>query len=127
MATTTLADLLGGIVPFLAPLASTTIAVSRSSPQTAATVQAALTGVQSGIQALAQSDTAANSQPIVQRIEVDAMAVLSAAAAAPLPFPYSLILMIASGMLPTLISSVNLLLQHKVNVSALAVSGPAVA
>lgn len=124
---TTLADTLETIVPFLQPLATAAIGVSRSSPQTAATVQAAMTSVQDGLTALAASQTAAQSKPLVERIEAGGMAVLNAAASAPLPFPYSMILMIASGMLPTLISSVNLLLAHKVDVTALPSPLPAAA
>jgi hypothetical protein len=120
MAGTTAADTIGAIVPFLAPVAATVVSLSRSSPETAAKVQTAMAGVTTGIQALAASDTAAASKPIVARIEQDAQAVLLAAAAAPLPFPYSLILQIASSMLPALMSSVNLLLQHRVTVPAAA-------
>ena len=118
MASTTAADTLSAIIPFLAPLAATAISLSRSSPDTAAKIQTAMTGVTTGVQALADSETAAQSQPIVQRIEADGMAVLTAAAGMPLPFPYNIILMIASGMLPTLISSVNMLMAHKVTVPA---------
>jgi hypothetical protein len=113
---TTAADTLAAALPFLEPLAATTISLSRASPADTAKIQAAMTGVQSGITALAASDTAAQSKPIVDRIEQDACAVLTAAAGLPLPAPYNVILMVASSMLPALMSSVNLLLQHRVTV-----------
>jgi hypothetical protein len=124
---TTLADTIDSITPFLAPVAAAAISVSRSSPDTAAKVTAAMQGVTTGIQALAASDTAAQSQPIVNRIETDALVVITAVPVGALPFPYSILATIAQGMLPTLISSVNLLLQHKVSVTALPAPVPAAA
>ena len=115
---TTAADTIRAVVPFLQPLATTVVTLSRTSPETAAKVQTAMEGVTTGITALADSETAAQSQPIVARIEADAQAVLAAAAALPLPPPYGTILLIASSLLPAVFSSVNLLMVHRVTVTA---------
>ena len=125
MATTTLADTLATLQPFLAPLAQTAITLSRASPADATKIQTALTGVNSGLADLAASDTAAQSKPIVQRFETDALTIVNAVPADVWPFPYNIVVQIAKGMLPALMSSVTLLLQHKVDVTALpAVAAP---
>jgi hypothetical protein len=120
MASTTAADTLNAITPFLAPLAATTISVSRASPADAAKIRTAMDGVTQGVMALAASESSAASKPIVARIEADACAVLTAAAMAPLPPPYNIILMVASGLLPSLISTVNTLLATRTTVPAVA-------
>ena len=114
----TLANTVSALIPFLQPLATTVVTLSRTSPDTAAKVQTAMEGVTTGITALADSETAAQSQPIVARIEADAQAVLAAAAVMPLPPPYGIILQIAASLLPAVFSSVNLLMVHRVTVTA---------
>jgi hypothetical protein len=115
---TTAADTIATIIPFLKPLASTVITLSRSSPETAAKVNEAMVQVTAGVSALAVSQTATQSKPIVERIEAGACAVLQAAAMAPLPPPYGVILMVASGLLPSLFSTVNTLLATLTTVPA---------
>ena len=107
-------------IPYLSALANTVMGLSHTPPETAAKVSAAMDGVKTGVAALAVSETAAQSQPIVDRIEADGMAVLTAAAGMPLPFPYNMILMLASSLLPAVISSVNMLMANHVTVPAVA-------
>jgi hypothetical protein len=114
------ANTIGVAIPYLSALATTVEGLSRTDPATQQKVAVAMQGVQVGVQALAQSETAAQSQPIVDRIEADGMAVLQAAAGLPLPPPYNIVLMLASSLLPAVIQSVNLLLAHRVTVPAVA-------
>jgi len=117
---TTLADTISSLVPFLKPLATAVTTSTHATPETVQRVQTAMDGVQQGVVALAASETAVRSQPIVARIEADAQAVVGVAAMMPLPFPYSLILMVVSGLLPAVFSSVNLLLANHATVPAAA-------
>ena len=117
---TTLADTISSLLPFLKPLATAVTNSTNATPETVARVQTALAGVQDGIGALALSETAVRSQPIVQRVEADAMSVLTVAAMMPLPPPANIILMVAATLLPAVFSGVNLLLAHKTTVPAAA-------
>lgn len=110
MTPATAANTIATIIPYLKPLASIVLTQTRADAATTERVQNALDGVHDGISALAQSETAAESQPIVQRILVDAQAVLQVAATMPLPPPFNVILMVASGLLPSLIGAVQMLL-----------------
>lgn len=113
---TTAADTIASVVPFLQALGTEIMTIAHTDPATVAKVQAAMTGVQQGITALATSDTAAQSQPIVQRIQADATAVLSVAASLPLPPPYGTILMIVSSLLSSVLGVVNSLMAARVTV-----------
>jgi hypothetical protein len=110
MASTLLADTISSIIPFLQPLAGSVMQITRTDPVTQTKVKDALSGVQQGVTALAASETASQSKPIVQRIEADAMAVLQVAAGLPLPPPYGTILLVASTLVPSVINAVNLLM-----------------
>lgn len=115
---TTLADTIATVLPYLRPLVGAVTAASHTPPDVAAKIQAAMDGVESGVTALAASDSAAQSQPIVQRIEADALSVLQVASSLPLPPPFSTIAMVASFLLPSLFSAVNLLVATKTAVPA---------
>jgi hypothetical protein len=117
---TTAADTIATIIPYLKPLTGAVLTLSRTNPETATKVQGAMDGVQSGVVALAASETAQQSAPIVQRIEADAQAVLSVAAGLPMPFPFNIILMVASSLLPAVIGAVNVLMATRVTVPATA-------
>jgi hypothetical protein len=114
------ANTIATVLPFLAALTQSVTTATKTPPDVAAKIQASLSGVQQGVAALAASETAVESQPIVERIEADAQAVLSVAASLPLPSPYNVILMIASSLLPSVVSAVNLLMVHHVAVPATA-------
>ncbi len=118
MAPTTLADTVSSLLPFLKPLAAAVTTSTHTTPEMAQKVQTAMDGVQQGVVALAASETAAHSQPIVQRVEADAMSVLTVAAMMPLPPPANIILMVAATLMPAVFSGVNLLLAHKTTVPA---------
>ncbi len=120
MAGTTLADTVSSLVPFLKPLAAAVTTSTNATPETVQRVQTALAGVTDGIGALAASETAVQSKPIVARVEADALAVLNVAAMMPLPPPANIILMVAATLLPAVFSGVNLLLAHKTTVPAAA-------
>lgn len=107
-------------IPYLSAITAAVTNLSHTPPNVAANIQTAMSGVQTGVAALAASETAAQSMPIVQRIEADGMAVLSAAAGLPLPSPYNFLLMIASSLLPAVISSVNTLMASHITVPAVA-------
>jgi hypothetical protein len=113
---TTAADTIATVIPFLEPIAIQVMKLTRTDPATTATVNDAMAGVQQGVVALAASETASQSKPIVQRIESDAMAVLTVAAGLPLPPPFNVILMVASSLLPAVIGAVNLLMVSHVTV-----------
>jgi hypothetical protein len=113
---TTAADTIATIIPYLKPLTGAVLTLSRTNPETATKVQAAMDGVQSGVVALAASETSAQSQPIVQRIEQDALAVLGVASGLPLPPPFSTIAMVAGFLLPSLFGAVNLLIATKTTI-----------
>jgi hypothetical protein len=125
MASTTLADTLNGLVPLLDPLAATIISVSRASPQTTATVQTSLATVKGGIADLAASETAAASKPLVDQIKTAVFSILNTAASASLPFPANIILMLLAGTVPLAFNTVETLLAHKIDVTALPVPVPA--
>jgi hypothetical protein len=108
---TTIADTVATVIPLLQPLAGVAMKLSRTNPDTVAKVQTAMDGVQAGVAALAASETTVQSKPIVDRILADGMAVLQVAATLPLPPPYNVILMVASGLLPSVISAVDMLMQ----------------
>jgi hypothetical protein len=127
MASTTLADTLNGLVPLLDPLAATVISVSRASPATAATVQSSLATVKGGIADLAASETAAASKPLVDQIKAAVFSILNTAASASLPFPANIILMLLAGTAPLAFNTVETLLQHKIDVTALPAPVPAAA
>ncbi len=115
---TTLADTISSLVPFLKPLATAVTTSAQATPETVQRVQTALAGVTDGIGALAASETAVASKPILDRISADAQAVLNVAAMMPLPPPANIILMVAATLLPAVFSGVNLLLAHRVTVPA---------
>jgi hypothetical protein len=108
---TTVADTVASVIPLLQPLAGVAMQLSRTDPETVARVQTAMNGVQAGVVALAASETAVQSKPIVDRILSDGMAVLQVAATLPLPPPYNIILMVASSLLPSVISAVDMLMK----------------
>jgi hypothetical protein len=114
----TAANTISSVIPFLTGIAGAVETQTRASPDVIAKVQLALQGVQQGTAALAQSETAAQSQPIVQRIEADAMAVLSTAATLPLPAPWNMILLFAAPLLQAAVSAVNILLATKTTLPA---------
>lgn len=125
MAERTAADTIATIIPYLQPLVDTIEGLARTPTDVKEKVKTAMDGVQSGVRALADSETASQSRPILERIEADAQAVLVAAAGFPLPFPFGVILMVASTLLPSVFSAVNLLMQHHVDVPATAPPTPA--
>lgn len=112
------ANLIATVIPFLSSITGAVASATHTPPDVAAEIQAAFSGVRDGVAALAASETAVESQPIVERIEADAQAVLTVAAGLPLPAPFNIVLMIASSLLPTVISAVNLLMVHHVAVPA---------
>jgi hypothetical protein len=124
---TTLADTLSGLVPLLDPLAATIISVSRASPTTAATVQSSLATVKGGIADLAASQTAAVSKPLVDQIKAAVISILNTAAGASLPFPANIIFMLLAGAAPIAFNTVETLLQHKIDVTAMPAPVPAAA
>lgn len=114
------ANTVSTIIPFLKPLANVAMGLTRTDPETQAKVQGAMDGVQQSVAALAQSETAAESQPLVQRILADAEAVIQVAAGLPLPPPFNIILMVAASLLPTLIGAANTLTATRTTVPAVA-------
>jgi hypothetical protein len=114
----TAANTISAAVPYLQAITSAVTTMSKTPPDVSNKIQAAMSGVNTGVAALAASETAAQSRPIVQLIETDGMAVLTAAAGIPLPFPYSMILILASSLLPAVINAVNMLMASKVTVTA---------
>jgi hypothetical protein len=83
----TAADTIGTIIPFIEPLATKVMQLTHTDPGVVGHVQTALDGIHSGLDALATSETANESAPIVARILADSQAVLQVAAGLPLPFP----------------------------------------
>jgi hypothetical protein len=102
-----IADTLSGILPSLGPLAGAIETQTRASPDTIAKVKLAMDGVTSGIAAIGSAESISAAMPTVQRVETDITAVLQAAATLPLPPPYNIILLIASGLAPTIFAAVN--------------------
>ena len=108
-----IAATLSAIIPVLEPLVNEIETVSRSSPDTIAKVNLAMQGVKDGIAALGTAESTSASQPIVQRVEADAQAVLTVAAQLPLPGPAGTALRIAALLVPIVFTSVNMALaQH---------------
>lgn len=114
----TAANTIATILPFLSSLVNVIATETKTTPAVAVQIQTALSGVQQGVQALAISETAVESKPIVARIAADAQAVLAVASSFPLPPPFNIILMIVSSLLPTVISAVELLMANHVTVAA---------
>ena len=103
-----IADTLSGILPSLGPLAGAIETQTRASPDTIAKVKMAMDGVTSGIVAIGSAESVSAAMPTVQRVEADVSAVLQAAATLPLPPPYNIILLIASGLAPSIFAAVNM-------------------
>lgn len=116
----TAANTVAVTLPYLSAITAAVTNLSHTPPDVAAKIQTAMSGVQQGVAALAASETAVQSKPIVDRIAADAQSVLAVAAGMPLPFPVNIILMIASSLLPTVISAVNLLMANHATVPAAA-------
>lgn len=114
----TAANTVAAALPYLQAVTAAVTNLSHTPPDVAAKIQTAMSSVQQGVAALATSETAVQSKPIVDRIAADAQAVLAVAASLPLPFPVNVILMVASSLLPTVLSAVNLLMQQRVTVPA---------
>jgi hypothetical protein len=112
----TAANTISVVLPFLSSLTGAVTTATHTPPAVADKIQASLAGVQQGVAALAASETAVQSQPIMARIAADAQAVLTVAAGLPLPPPFNIILMIASSLLPSVVSAVNLLIATKTTV-----------
>jgi hypothetical protein len=119
MASTTAADLIGGVLPLLEPVANAVMGMSHANPATAAKVGDALDVVKTGVVALAASETANQSKPIVDQIEAAGTAILAAAGPAA-PFPWNIVAMAAGSMFTASIEAVRLLMAHKVTVPAAA-------
>jgi hypothetical protein len=115
---TTAADTIAVAIPLLQRLAAGALAAPGTPPATAAAIKTALATVQTGVSALAESTTAAESTPIVDIIESSGKALLATAAGLPLPFPFNIILMAAAALLPSVIATVKLLMAHKITVPA---------
>jgi len=111
---TTAADTIKATLPYLQAL--TDAVVKMVSPTAGLKAQTAMAGVEDGISALAISETAIVSKPIVQRITDDAQMLLTLGASLPLPFPANIILMIASSLFPAAVNAVNLMMQHHAQV-----------
>lgn len=106
---TTAADTITAVLPYLSAIATE---VSKTHPQ----ALTALNGVKANVAALAESTTAVNSRPIVHSIVIFARSILAIAAGVPLPPPYNVILMIASSLLPSVVSAVETLLDYRTTV-----------
>lgn len=114
----TAANTIAATIPYLSAITAAVTNFSRTTPAVANQIQSAMAGVQQGVQALADSETAVQSKPIVDRIGADAQAVLSVAASLPLPPPFNIILMVASSLVPTVLSGVHLLIANRATVTA---------
>jgi hypothetical protein len=114
----TAANTIAVAIPYLSAITAAVTNLSHTPPGVTTKIQTAMDSVQQGVAALAASETAVQSKPIVDRIAADAQAVLTVAAALPLPFPVNIILMVASSLLPTVLSAVNLLMANHATVPA---------
>ena len=108
-----LAGMLSGVLPALNPVVTEIEAATRSSPQTIANVQSALTGVQQGLAALAQADSMTAAGPILQRIETDATAILTVASQTPLPGVAGMALRIAAMVVPVAFMAVTMIINSQ--------------
>jgi len=113
---TTAADTIAAAIPYLASLAKVIEGMARTSPETVTKVQTALQDLQISVEALAASQTATQSKPIVDKIEAAGMAILQAAGSMALPSPFNIIAMVAPGFFQMAISTVKQLMVHRVTV-----------
>jgi hypothetical protein len=106
----TAANTIATILPYLSAITSAVAHSTHTPADVTSKIMTAMDDVRSGVSALASSETTANSEPIVDRIEADAQAVLQVAASVPLPPPFHIILMVASSLMPTVVGAVKLLM-----------------
>jgi hypothetical protein len=112
------ADTIKATIPYLAAVTTGVTRLTNTPPDVTAKIRVAMQGVQMGVSALAESETAAASKPIVDRIMTDGQAVLQAAApfAALLPTPYGMIYGLANAVFPFAVGIVHVMVATKTTV-----------
>lgn len=114
----TAANTVAVAIPFLAAIVTAVSGMTHVPADTQSKIATALDGVQQGAAALAASETAVESKPILDRIEADAQAVLAIAATLPLPGPAGVAFRIASIVVPMAIAGVKMLIATKTTIPA---------
>jgi hypothetical protein len=117
----TAATTISAAVPYLQAITSAMTTKSKTPPDVSNKIQAAMSGVNTGVAALAASETAAQSRPIVQLIETDGMAVFQTAVASGLlPPPWNTVAEFALPLFKSAITLVNAMIATKTTVKPVA-------